>query len=72
MLDFDALEARARYVDYEPHSAVIRHLWHVVRELSAEDKKRFLAFVTGTDRAPLKGLGEVALTIQRNGPDSNR
>jgi ubiquitin-protein ligase E3 A len=72
VLDFDALESRARYVDYEPHSPVIRHLWQVVRGMSEENKKKFLAFVTGTDRAPLKGLGEVALTIQRNGPDSNR
>ena len=40
--------------------------------MSEENKKKFLAFVTGTDRAPLKGLGEVTLTIQRNGPDSNR
>ena len=35
-------------------------------------KKRFLFFTTGCDRAPIQGLAELRLTIQRSGPDSDR
>jgi hypothetical protein len=34
-------------------------------------KKKFLAFVTGCDRAPVAGLGALRLLIQRAGPDSD-
>jgi ubiquitin-protein ligase E3 A len=44
----------------------------VVHELSVEDKRRFLQFTTGSDRAPVGGLGKLKLIIARNGADSDR
>lgn len=73
VLDFDALEASTRYEDgFEADSPVILLFWQVVHSLSLEDKKNFLGFCTGSDRAPIKGLGSLALTISKNGPDSDR
>ncbi|KAA6364312.1 MAG: putative ubiquitin ligase E3A [Streblomastix strix] len=36
-----------------------------------EDKRRFLHFVTSSSRAPIGGLKEIRMIIQRNGPDSD-
>lgn len=33
---------------------------------------RFLSFTTGCDRAPVGGLGQLTLTVQRSGPDTDR
>lgn len=34
-------------------------------------KKMFLVFVTGTDRVPIGGLGNLKLTVERMCPDSD-
>jgi hypothetical protein len=49
-----------------------RAFWEVVHELSVEQKKYLLAFVTGSDRVPIKGISKLTFIIQRNGPDSDR
>lgn len=43
----------------------------VVHALPLPDKKRFLKFVTGSDRAPVGGLGNLRITVQREA-DSER
>ncbi len=43
-----------------------------MHELSDENKKNFLKFATGSDRAPINGLGELNLIIERAGPDSDQ
>ena len=35
-------------------------------EYDVEDKKKFLKFLTGSDRAPLRGLKEIKLKISRS------
>jgi ubiquitin-protein ligase E3 A len=39
--------------------------------MTLEEKKAFLFFVTGSDRAPIKGLGDLGLLIQRQSPDTD-
>ena len=34
-----------------------------------EEKKKFLSFVTGCDRAPIDGLGSLPITISNGGTD---
>ncbi len=41
--------------------------WEVFHELSGEDKKKFLMFLTGTDRIPVLGMTAKKLTIQKTG-----
>jgi hypothetical protein len=51
-LDFVSMERNARYEGgYEPTNATVCWLWAVVHgELSLEEKKMFLKFLTGSDR----------------------
>lgn len=71
-LDFSGLRKSTKYEGYTQHSAVIVNLWQVLGEYDMTMKRLFLAFVTGTDRAPIGGLSKLGLIIQRSGGDSNR
>jgi hypothetical protein len=72
-LDFSALEKAARYEGgFEASSPAVEWFWEVVRGLPLDAKRRLLDFTTGSDRAPVGGLGALALTLQRAGPDSDR
>jgi len=71
--DFAALEASARYDDgYTKDSETVMHFWTVLHSLTVEQKKRFLRFVTGSDRVPIRGLAGIRLVISRAGVDSDR
>lgn len=72
-LNFNDLEDGCRLQDgYDEKSQVIKNFWEIVHEFSFEDKKKLLFFCTGSDRAPIKGLGSLNFTISKNGGDSNR
>ncbi|KAK9686107.1 hypothetical protein K7432_015271 [Basidiobolus ranarum] len=67
------LEGGAQYDDgYSPEHYVIRNFWSIVHELTNDQQKKLLIFVTASDRIPVIGLGTVTFVIQRNGPDSER
>jgi len=75
LLDFEELERHTAYDDgFTRDSATIINFWSVAHELSEEQKKLFLSFVTGSDRVPLKGLANLRprFVISRNGPHSER
>jgi ubiquitin-protein ligase E3 A len=66
VLEWNELEKNAKYDEgYRPSSKAVKMFWEVFRELSPELKKKFLVFTTGTDRAPMGGLGNVVITIRR-------
>ncbi|MEW5310744.1 MAG: hypothetical protein WDW38_002511 [Sanguina aurantia] len=72
-LDFEALQRAASYDGgFTPHSRAVVWLWQIVQGLALPDKKALLKFFTGSDRAPIGGLGELRCTIQRDGGDSNK
>ena len=72
-LDFAALEKVTCYEGgYHPSHPLILNFWSVLHSFPLELKKRFLFFTTGCDRAPIQGLAELRLLIQRSGPDSDR
>lgn len=50
----------------------VRWLWEIVHEFDDEEKRRFLKFFSGSDRAPIGGLGNLRCIIQRDGTDSNK
>lgn len=72
VLDFARLRQGSQYEGYSERSATITHLWQVLDEYDEDKKRLFLAFVTGTDRAPIGGLQKLKLTVQRAGPDSEQ
>jgi hypothetical protein len=58
-LNFKELEGSTRYEDgFTEESETIKNLWEAVHEMSEEDKKKFLFFLTGCDRAPINGLSK--------------
>lgn len=72
-LDFEGLQKAAKYDGgFHPEHRVVRWLWNVVRSLPDDEKKSFLKFVTGSDRAPIGGLANLRVIIQRDGADSNK
>ena len=70
-LDFDALEVGCKYDGgYFAEHRAIRNFWRIIKEdLNLEQQKKFLFFVTGSDRAPLRGLGKLGMKIIKVGSD---
>lgn len=63
--DWEALENSADYKNgYQSGDVVIRWLWEVLNELPLEEKKKFLLFLTGSDRCPVQGMKAIKITIQ--------
>uniref|UniRef100_A0A671R7F6 HECT-type E3 ubiquitin transferase n=1 Tax=Sinocyclocheilus anshuiensis TaxID=1608454 RepID=A0A671R7F6_9TELE len=72
-LDFQALEESTEYDGgYNKDSCIIKDFWETVHSFGQEQKRLFLQFTTGTDRAPVGGLGKLKMIIAKNGPDSDR
>ncbi|XP_040567809.1 probable E3 ubiquitin-protein ligase HERC4 isoform X2 [Lepeophtheirus salmonis] len=64
--DWDELEKNTLYKSgYKKDSPTVLDFWSVFHELSLDDKKKFLLFLTGTDRIPIVGMKAVNLIIQR-------
>lgn len=63
--DWDALENSAEYKGgYESQDVVIRWFWEVLHALPLEEKKKFLMFLTGSDRCPAQGMKAIKIIIQ--------
>lgn len=65
-LDYKELQKSVRYEGYTPDSITIKYFWEILMEFNEEEKKKFLFFVTGCDRAPIDGLGSLPFAISRN------
>lgn len=73
LLDFTQLASAADYDGgYTAESPTIKHFWEVLMSFTEEQKRKFLRFTTGSDRAPIGGLARMKLIISRNGPDTDR
>ena len=71
-LDFNELKKGCNYEEYTKDSETIKYFWEILLEFNEEEKKKFLSFVTGCDRAPIDGLGSLAITISNGGTDLNQ
>lgn len=74
-LDFKELEQHTEYIgdtEWNKDNQAIRWFWQTVHEvLSFDEKQKLLKFITGSNKAPIGGLKDIGLKIQRMGPDSN-
>jgi ubiquitin-protein ligase E3 A len=72
-LDFEALRKVTEYSDgYTADSEQVLWLWEILlQEFTAEQRKQFLFFCTGADRAPIGGLGKLRFIVQRSESDSD-
>eukprot|EP01128_Nolandella_sp_AFSM9_P000594 TRINITY_DN10744_c0_g1_i1.p1 TRINITY_DN10744_c0_g1~~TRINITY_DN10744_c0_g1_i1.p1 ORF type:complete len:791 (+),score=157.88 TRINITY_DN10744_c0_g1_i1:44-2416(+) len=71
-LEFAELEKYAVYTDgYHKDHPTIVNFWNVVRKFTPEERRNLLAFTTGSDRAPIGGLGKLRFVITYQ-PNSHR
>lgn len=71
VFDIMKLKEKAKYTDgYTESSTIIEYFWNTVEQLSENEKKKLLLFITGSDRIPINGISDVTITISRQGPDS--
>jgi hypothetical protein len=71
-IDIDALEQTATYDEYTASDPTIIDFWQIVRNMSAEQHKQLLEFVTASDRVPVNGMSSVTFTVQKNGEEDSR
>ena len=65
-LDFLELQKGVKYEGYNKESITIKYLWEILMKFNEEEKKKFLIFVTGCDKAPIDGLAMLPFVIGRN------
>jgi ubiquitin-protein ligase E3 A len=64
-LELAELKVKAAYSNIDPAGNVVRWFWEVLSEMQEpQDKRDFLQFVSGSDRAPVGGLKNLVLTLQ--------
>jgi hypothetical protein len=68
-LDFTRLRQGATYEGYLPSDPYVQSFWEVLNSLDATQKRQFLSFCTGSDLAPVGGLQELRILIQRHGEE---
>uniref|UniRef100_A0A8C5WZG9 HECT-type E3 ubiquitin transferase n=1 Tax=Laticauda laticaudata TaxID=8630 RepID=A0A8C5WZG9_LATLA len=61
--DWDQLEKIVRYDGFEKSDETIKNFWTVFHELTEENKRDFLVFLTGTVRIPGEGMDNYIITI---------
>lgn len=55
--DWSQLEENAKYKEgYTKDDPTIIMFWRIFHELPLEEKKKFLLFLTGSDRIPIRGM----------------
>ena len=60
---------RGEYNDEHP---IVQWLWEILSEMSTVTFRKFLMFVTGSDRTPVGGLENLHMIIQSTRPHSDR
>ncbi|XP_041049830.1 probable E3 ubiquitin-protein ligase HERC6 isoform X2 [Carcharodon carcharias] len=62
--DWNILEQNTTYKgNYSRSHPTIKMFWEVFHELPLDEKKKFLSFLTGTDRLPVRGMVSVEIHI---------
>jgi E3 ubiquitin-protein ligase HERC4 len=63
--DWSLLEKNAVYeFGFTKHDRTIRMFWEIFHELSTEEKKKFMLFLTGSDRVPVQGMQKVVIRFR--------
>ncbi|KAI5185603.1 ubiquitin-protein ligase E3 A [Nematocida homosporus] len=70
--NLEEIEKYTIYNGYKRDSCIVQYFWEIFREYDKSMQKKFLRFVTGSDRAPSGGLGRMAIIFMRNGGDTER
>ncbi|XP_043530396.1 probable E3 ubiquitin-protein ligase HERC4 isoform X2 [Chiloscyllium plagiosum] len=61
--DWQLLEKNTKYSGYTEADESIANFWEMFHGLTEEEKKHFLAFLTGCERVPVGGMEKLRITI---------
>ncbi|XP_055373246.1 probable E3 ubiquitin-protein ligase HERC4 isoform X2 [Condylostylus longicornis] len=68
--DWHVLQSEAEYKNgYASSDQTVQWFWEVFHELPLTEKKKFLLFLTGSDRIPIKGMKGIKIFIQPTSDD---
>ncbi|XP_067645709.1 probable E3 ubiquitin-protein ligase HERC4 [Eurosta solidaginis] len=63
--DWKALELHCEYKNgYHTGDQTIRWFWEIFHDLPESEKKKFLLYLTGSDRIPIQGMKAIKICIQ--------
>ncbi|CAB3382980.1 Hypothetical predicted protein [Cloeon dipterum] len=65
-VDLAELRKVTEYDGFRPDDSIISNLWDVLESLNQDLQRKFLLFVTGSDRVPVGGTGEMTLKVTRS------
>lgn len=66
--DFNEFEKNTEYKgEYHRFHPTIKMFWEVFHDMSLENKKKFLMFLTGSDRIPVLGMKYIKMIMQPTG-----
>ncbi|XP_050546216.1 probable E3 ubiquitin-protein ligase HECTD2 isoform X2 [Daktulosphaira vitifoliae] len=70
-LNLPELRKVTEYEGYKSDEDFIKEFWNVINSLTDVQKRKFLLFVTGSDRIPVGGMGDMNFKISKgpNKPD---
>ncbi|CUM65218.1 uncharacterized protein PRCAT00002849001 [Priceomyces carsonii] len=76
-IDIDILMSVTKYIGWPNRneaiaSPLVQWFWEILRSASFSYHKKFLIFVTGSDRVPATGLQNLTFRLSRIGKDSNK
>ena len=64
--NFKDLESITEYQNgYHPEHPVIKIFWQMFHKMDVATKKKFLIFLTGSDRIPIHGIHSIKIIIQK-------
>lgn len=64
--DWHALEEVTEYKGgYKSSDQTIRWFWSIIHDMSLADKKKFLLFLTGSDRIPIQGMKAIKVYFHK-------
>ena len=74
VLNFEELRDHCIYANgFTPTSEMMTWLWQIIlEEWSDDNRRKWLAFSTGSDRAPVAGLKSLKFYIIQDGEDDER
>ncbi|XP_069781830.1 probable E3 ubiquitin-protein ligase HERC3 isoform X2 [Narcine bancroftii] len=61
--EWELLKQNAAYRDYNENDDVITSFWETFESLQEEKKKKFIAFLSGSERIPVGGIGRLKINI---------
>ncbi|XP_059470269.1 probable E3 ubiquitin-protein ligase HECTD2 [Neocloeon triangulifer] len=65
-VDLAELRKVTEYDGYRPDDLIISNLWDVLESLGSDMQRKFLLFVTGSDRVPVGGTGEMTFKVTKS------